>query len=348
MSIKALVFPHRYVLGYPEVDDARALCVDVPSILSTRYKGDAHFAAYAADHPRRIKVSLLKEDRHAEKIPGVNLRMTLFVGDVDWPGHADELPATQAWREEQAPKMAAMLASHPRGFVYDTRGGFRIVYALPEPFPLLSSGDDARWTCAYKSWGKYLERSFGIAIDLNCADWTRLYRAPHVTRDGVRQERAAIGDPTTLGVWAPQLTKRDAVRARPIVNARYGVVEPVSISDVDSDYGQRRTASAIRYLETAPLSIKGAGGRTTMFAVCLYLVRRLRLPLEIAADLLVAHYNPRLSAAGTSQWARDQAGPHGGCIMERLAKARDTGTVEIGDVMDEALWNELNRARVAS
>lgn len=348
MSIKALVFPHRYVLGYPEVDDARALCTDVSSILATRYQRDAHFAAYAADLPRRVKVSLLKEDKHAEKIPGVNLRMTLFVGDVDWPGHSDELAATQRWRDAQAPKVAALLARHPGGYVYDTLGGFRIVYALPDPFPLLSAGDDARWTGAYKSWGKYLERSFGIEIDLNCADWTRLYRAPHVTRDGVRQDRATMGDPATLGTWAPKLTKRDAVRARSIVNAHYGVVEPVSISDVRSDYGQRRIASAIRYLETAPLSIKGRGGRTTMFAVCVYLVRRLRLPLEIAADLLVAHYNPRLSAFGTSQWSRDQAGPHGGCIMERLAKARDTGTVEIGDVMDETLWNELNREQVAS
>jgi hypothetical protein len=347
-----IVFPDKYVLGWPEnrhhVDDSRAVLAPAGEIMSESFPGDVHFVAYAADVPRRHTIALLQQDRFAELVPVVNLRMALAVFDVDGPGHKDNLPYTdEQWRDEQ-PKIAGLLQAHRGGYVYRTRGGYRLVYALPEPYALRRKSDDATWTALYKSWCKYLGRRFAIVADLSCADWTRLYRAPRVTRDGVQEERETIGDARALGSWAPEIAARDRVRPKRVDSAEYGAVQPEPISDPASPYGQARIKAAVRYLTAAPLSVKGEGGRTTMFSVCLVLIRRMRLPLELAADLLEQVYNPRLAAAGTSTWSREAPGEHGGCIMERLLKARDTGTVPIGEVISEGFWNEMNKIGCAS
>ena len=262
-------------------------------------------------------------------------RMVLFVVDVDWPGHNDDGPATPAWRDEQAPKIDALLAAHPGGFVYESRGGYRLVYGLPAPFPIRSTEDDGRWVARYKGSLRYLERRFGIVGDVACADWTRIYRAPHVVRDGVPQELATRGAPSTLGTWAPVLARGDVVRAKPPAPI-HGEVQPVPIQDPANEYGQSRLSGAIHYLERAPLSIEGRGGRDQFFSVCCMLMRRLRLPLDIALDCIDAIYNPRLQAVGTTTWGRDE-------IENRLASARDTSSeVPPGDVFDEETWTEIN------
>lgn len=61
---------------------------------------------------------------------------------------------------------------------YTTRGGLRFVHALALPVP---AGDGyeamlARFHAAY--------RLAGLPVDEACRDWTRLYRAPRVNRDG--------------------------------------------------------------------------------------------------------------------------------------------------------------------
>lgn len=152
--------------------------------------------------------------------------------------------------------------------------------------------------------------------------------------------------PAWVAYLLEQNTKREANGASNGSTAR---VEPVPITNRDSPYAQSRIRKATEYLQNrAPLSIKGNGGRTTMFGVCCYLVRTLRLPIDIAADLLEAHYNPRLEAAGTATWSRDARGPHGGCIIERLEKARDTASeVPPGDVETEEEWARLKAAKAA-
>ena len=51
------------------------------------------------------------------------------------------------------------------------------------------------WTATYEAWLRYLLSRFGIVGDDACANWTRLYRLPHVVRDGVRQERETSSRP---------------------------------------------------------------------------------------------------------------------------------------------------------
>jgi hypothetical protein len=128
------------------------------------------------------------------------------------------------------------------------------------------------------------------------------------------------------------------LRAKPRKAAEYGAVEPVPISDPSNDYGQRRLAGAVQYLDQAALSIEGQRGRDTFFSVCCYLMRRLRLPLDIARDCVEVIYNPRLVAAGTTTWTRED-------IESRLASARDTSSnVPPGSILDESTWNEIQRA----
>jgi hypothetical protein len=156
-------------------------------------------------------------------------------------------------------------------------------------------------------------------------------------REGVAQEPDTLGDPGALGSWDPKLSKRDL--ARPTrATSHYGAVAPVPIADPSNEYGQRRLESAVRYLEQAPLSIEGQRGRDRFFSVCCYLMRRQRLPLDLARDCVEAIYNPRLIAAGTTPWRRDE-------LEDRLASARDTSSeVPPGEILSEETWNEIVRA----
>lgn len=324
--LQALCFPSKYVTSFT---DDRCQRREVSEILSKRFDSDAHYVAYVADAERRMKNILLGDEEAAR---GANVRMVLFIADVDAPDHT--YGTSDAWRIEQVTRVDALLAAHPGAFVYDTRGGYRIVYGLPSPRSIHTESDAASWEAFYKSSCRYLARRFDIIADVKCADWTRLYRAPHVVRDGVAQELPTRGNPSALGSWALALEKADIVRAKPVAKT-HGAVEPVPISDPENEYGQSRLSSAITYLESAPLGIEGSGGRDVFFKVCCFLMRRLRLPLDLAIDCVDVIYNPRLLAAGTTTWDRDD-------IEDRLISARDTSSkVPPGLVLDEQTWTEI-------
>jgi hypothetical protein len=333
----------KYVCGWPRNDDARAAVVDIGEMLAYRYETDAHFAAYASNLDRRVTIDVHRPE-HAGRTEELGLRMVLAVFDCDGPDHV----CTDEWWADEKRKVAELLRVHPGAFVYRTRGGYRIVYALPEPFPLRTKEDDASWTARYRTWIRYLLRRFSIRADAACADWTRLYRCPHARREGVIQDLEWIGDRHALGTWAPTLAKGDVIAARRPAKEQYGVVEPIPIADPESPYGVWRIAQAVRYLEHAPLSIKGEGGRTKMFRVCTVLVRRMRLPLDVAADLVEVIYCDRLRSAGTAVWSRSEPGPHGMSIEERLVKARDTSHIPPGDVPTEEEWLALRSMGRAS
>src|SRR6266542_32069 len=72
---------------------------------------------------------------------------------------------------------------HPGAFVYRTKGGYRIVYLTSRSWHIVDSSDDWGFACYYAAVCRYLERSFTIHADTSCGQWTRLFRAPHATRD---------------------------------------------------------------------------------------------------------------------------------------------------------------------
>lgn len=155
--------------------------------LRQRYTTDAHTAGYSAPSVlRRL------DKAAAEQLPGGVRMVALFV-DVDGAEHK----ADPAWRAAESSKIAAAFAALPGGFCYQTRGGYRLVWRLAAPVIIASADDAARWRLRYWRTLLALSRRFGLEGDPACADWTRLYRLPHATRDegGQPEDLPTEGDP---------------------------------------------------------------------------------------------------------------------------------------------------------
>jgi hypothetical protein len=129
--------------------------------------------------PRRL------DKNAAEQIPGGVAMVAQFV-DVDGAEHK----ADPAWRAAESSKIAAALAALPGGLCYQTRGGYRLVWRLAAPVLIAGPNDAARWRLRYWRTLLALSRRFGLEGDPTCADWTRLYRLPHATRNEGGQPEA--------------------------------------------------------------------------------------------------------------------------------------------------------------
>ncbi|HEY0986951.1 MAG TPA: hypothetical protein VGD80_07860 [Kofleriaceae bacterium] len=186
-AITIPVFSDKYFKGWPEhVNAPMAQYVPIGVAMSTAHATDAHFAAYSAPEvPRR----LAKPEVFDALFYGVE--MVLFVVDIDCPEEID----TDGWWIAERSKINCMLARHRGGYVFRTRGGYRIVYRLTAPIVLLTVRDAEDWKLRYVAWTEYLAMSYAIVGDESCKDWTRLYRLPCVIRDGRREDRERIGDP---------------------------------------------------------------------------------------------------------------------------------------------------------
>lgn len=196
--MRLLVLPHARVHGWPKHSDApHGQCPELGDALAREYATDAHHTAYAPDPiaPRRLTKEVL----------GVApVAMQLVVFDVDdEAAHREHRPASDAWREVEAPKVAALLEAHPGAVVFDTRGGYRVVALLEAPVAIATADDIPRWSRFYLLQLGYLSRRFGIIADPACKDWQRLYRLPHATRDGgpSPERRRVLGDLRNPGVW---------------------------------------------------------------------------------------------------------------------------------------------------
>lgn len=311
--------------GYPEHEDTRAIAASLEDMLETRCPFDAHFTGYASDLGHRLTNAVLDDPDMSARC---NARMTSAVFDIDGPGHV----ATAEWRAGEQPKIAALLKAHPGGYVPTSRGGYRIVYRLHEVFPIRTRLDAACWRAQYLAWVRYLARVFGIIADPQCADWTRLFRAPFVVRDGVPTEPEVIGDASRVGVWAPTLTAHDLAVPAKDRGAQPSEVVAIPIGNEDGEYARIRIESAARYLLTAPLTIAGSGDAwSTIYTVSLNLIRRMRLPIDVAVRIFNAVYAPRLRAAGTTAWTHDE-------LERRFETAANYGTTPPGNVVTEDEW----------
>lgn len=182
------VLRHKYIRAWPKHEAGEPVeYVELAEALAREYPEDAHFACYSApDILRRLDVSATKQR---------DVVMVAAVFDVDGPEHT----CTPNWWADEQPKIDALLILHPL-MVYQTRGGYRIVGTLANP------ESAANWKPYYKACVRYLARRFAIKADA-VADWPRLFRLPHATRDGELQRHEVRGTP---GVWAPELMPEDA------------------------------------------------------------------------------------------------------------------------------------------
>lgn len=218
-----LLFSRRNVYAFPVTksgaDLEAGLKLDALEVFTTDCHTDAHFAAYVSPTSAfRLKRDALRDGSYRDAgAPCINY----FVVDVDGPNHGDRAPdgsplplealeQPAPWRAAERVKLDALLAIHPGAFMYETRGGYRIVYRLP-PFPC-----GPGWKPRYLAFLDYLEASFGIGGDRACADWTRLFRAPRATRNSRigPEKRPTIGDPAAIGFWTYEPTPEALQAAR--------------------------------------------------------------------------------------------------------------------------------------
>lgn len=306
-SLLVPVFRDARVVGWPGgahapvvayLETAEAFTADQPS--------DAHFAAYSVPEvPHRLTLEGL-----GLLAAGAGWRMVLLVVDVDGPGHR----RSPAWWADEQPKLAALLAAHPRGFVYATRGGYRIVYRLPAAVVVRTTDDKEAWRLFYLRSLLHLVRAFGLVGDPACADLTRLFRLPHATREpgGAPERHEARGDPTSLGAWTYQPTAAelaaDVTAARTLAASAptWGPVArrlaPPDVApgdttgaalEADSQDEARVFQRATAYLARMEPSLEGSGGDAALWAAALAMVRGFALGPQTAARLMLAEFNPR-------------------------------------------------------
>lgn len=258
------------------LDPHAATALSVDDALGGTHTTDAHFAAYAPFYAeleggQRTPIRLTHED-----IGEATINMVVLVGDIDGPRHKP----TPEWRKETIAKLKASGLAH-----YQTKGGYRVLAELSEPFAINASNDTERWTASYLAWCDQLERDHGLALDRACKDWTRFYRAPNVTREG-KPARAK-----TLGMVDGRLPVV-ALPAAPVGShgsaAGKRATPTASSGDAHAKALDRAEAIAL----TMPASLEGHGGDEALLKCATELATVLGNVDEIEAFLDVI-FNPR-------------------------------------------------------
>ena len=145
--------------------------LDLREALARQYRTDAHLVTYVVPGAER-QVRINKPGLPYFPRP---VQVEVFLCDVDNPGHA---PWTDELFAEALEQYETLEILQTAG-VYHTEHGRRIVQPVAEPIPVQQVEPYIR------RWFLELERA-GLAVDWQCADWTRHYRLPHVRRGGRR------------------------------------------------------------------------------------------------------------------------------------------------------------------
>ena len=188
------VWPHRAVKGWTGDEPPETYpVVSLREALTTEYSTDAHFVPYTLDPPEARVPRVNKSAISKLDELGVALVFGAAVVDVDCPeAHRGDGHASEDWRVDQEELYDALPDPLRDGCgVYHTRGGYRLLWELPEPL-----GRDAYLATIARL--RTALAAHGIEADA-LVDWGRCYRLPHVVRDGVRQGDSGFDDLERLG-----------------------------------------------------------------------------------------------------------------------------------------------------
>lgn len=246
--------------------------VPMTEVWTRQYKTDAHCVAYFYEPPAGGAYYRLVKDSP------VKSWMNLLVIDVDCPEvHGTSQSVSASWWVEEL-DCVRQLPGSP--LVYQTRGGYRVVYRLSEP----------RST---EGWSDYylrvltLLRDYGVIGDPNCKDWTRCFRLPHATRYILEPERRPmIGD--VPGYWP--VADADLPEIAEDLRPKSA---PVNISRPIGDRPANVIERAAKYLEKIPGAVSGQGGSKQTFVAACALTKGFALTEDEAMDMLEREYNPR-------------------------------------------------------
>lgn len=206
---RVTVLRNKFVRGFPDPpgvpEGERGYPMTLAKALNRPFTSDAHFAQYTArSMNRRLSGAALTN--------GVVAGIDVFVLDVDCEEtHGKPEPAPESWRMDMRQKMHALYEAHPDAYYYETKGGARIVYRMPERFKIETQEHAKIWAQRYAVILAYMERRFSIVADPACADWTRLFRLPHATRTpgAAPEDWVAIGDADNVGTLEVEASVED-------------------------------------------------------------------------------------------------------------------------------------------
>jgi len=223
-------------------------------------------------------------------------RSGVFVVDVDVRDDRNGLEALAAMGE------------FPETYTVRTpTGGYHFYFALPD-FPVKTSGNQVAPGVDIRGEG-----GFVVAPGM-----------PH--KNGGTYEEVVDVPPAAAPAWLLELPcLRGSVRN--VSEGPQSPNAPIPIAPEDPDYG-RRVVLGREHCETAPPAVEGDGGSVALLRVCIYLVRRLELPIAVARQLVAEVYNPRCSP----EWSDFE-------IDHKLESARDSSEIMPG--IAPPTWNEM-------
>lgn len=270
---------------------------------------------------------------------GVNPSMVIVAFDIDDPGKIEK-KARPEWLTTERAKIRK-LVEQTNLFAYETKGGFRLVGTLPEPWLLALPSDAAKWTAQYLTWCRWLARVYDIHADTACQDWSRLFRIPHGTRDrdAGPENRWTIGPAHDPGIWAPEIAAEDVVTAEPS-----RVVPSVNSAERTHPCPLAvRLAHALIAAETLPASVSGQRGHDALLIAASVIYQGFALPRDTAHEVLSSTFNPRC----TPPWKESE-------IAHKLSAA-EKNNERWGEEIDAILlsqaleaWNPRPTAREPS
>lgn len=189
-------------------EDGRLQACDLRDALTRVWPTDAHFAAYepielpvaGTDRTAIVRPRITADQTSPDTIYDcdVPMRMVALVGDLDDPvAHETGGDARDEWVAD----IASRLESSGLAW-YRTARGARCIMRLAVPFEIRTPADTQAWRELYMSWRQWAAEAHGLEIDRACADPTRVFRLPCVTRDGelneadvVRLDQMPVFDP---------------------------------------------------------------------------------------------------------------------------------------------------------
>lgn len=190
--IEPTIFTHRLdtkkisaVRAHEEVaidDDGNEIITHVrvgqttPSIplsimLLTKWQTDVHFSMYHTSEQRRMQKS-------NPTCPPLNIEFKLCAFDLDFDAHRTK--PTDADFDHLI--LCLQIIDHMPNIVYQTRGGARIIYII-DPIRDANTFEGHYQRMLTKLKEPFENAHMGYAVD-ETKDWTRLFRAPLVVRDG--------------------------------------------------------------------------------------------------------------------------------------------------------------------